>query len=324
MLITTQYDATIKNSAQTLLLVNALTSQSKEVFTLPNAEAGDGVVRYLASAQYNFDQSKIAYATILTDGQKNTGLEVWEYDLVKDLHILISKIGGGTMDTVDIVGYSSDEDYLVVYQYSNDGSMIDLGQVKMINLETKEVDSNIWQQAIARYFDLDDQQKVINTIGQPVMSPNGEAMVFTVPYDYYAQQYPDYFDKASRDELVIYHLSTHELEQVYLYNGESNDLNQSVVSYGYWRERDYYFPTIDSLNKYSLQSDRVQMVMAWPVDLVSESGSINLLLNIDNNSLLFTVPERIGVYYLDLAMGQTSIFSFGQGGSKLYYYINQK
>ncbi|MFH1667948.1 MAG: hypothetical protein ABH884_02930 [Candidatus Komeilibacteria bacterium] len=324
LLVTTRYDANIKHSAQTLFLVDVMTGLSEEVFTLPNVEVGDGDVRYLASAQYNLDQSKIAYATILTNGENNTGLEVWEYDLVKDLHILISKIGGGTMDMVDIVGYSSDEEYLVVYQYSNDGSLVDIGQVKLIDLNSKEINNNIWQQAIARYFDLDVDQQVINTIGQPLMSPNGEAMIFTVPYDYYAQQYPDYFDKANRDELVVYHLSTHELEQVYLYHGGPIDLNQSVVSYGYWSGQDYYFPTIDSLNKYSLQTDRVQVVMTWPTDLISEGGNINLLLNIEGSNLLFTIPERVSIYYLDLAIGQASIFSFGQVGSEFYYYINQK
>jgi hypothetical protein len=328
LLLTTRYDKNIEGSAQTLFLIDITFGLGEGIFTLPNTVTGDGDTRYVISAEFNLDQSKVAYATVLTDGDNNTGLEVWEYDRVKDLHILISKIDSGTADTLDVIGYSSEGDYLVVYQYSNDGSLADIGQVKLIDLEDKEIDSNTWSQAIARYFDLNDDAEPITSIGRPFMSPDGGVMMFILPYGFYAEQYPDYFDKAVRDELVMYDMNTHELESVYLYNGlVENSLDvfgESAISYGLWQEEDFYFPSIDGIHKYSLLAERVQEVLLWPADLVSEGNIINSLLSGDGDSLLFVVPERTDLYYLDLELGEASILSFGSDGPEFYYYINQK
>jgi hypothetical protein len=129
--------------------INLLTGQLTKMFSLPNVQVGD-LTRFITSAAFSPDGTKIAYVTNLSflPEERTDKFEVWEYDLVKDIHTLLVQLPGTVMGELEIVGYQNNLSNLIIYQYIADGVGYYVGQVKFIDLVTKEVSSEVFQAAL--------------------------------------------------------------------------------------------------------------------------------------------------------------------------------
>lgn len=255
-----------ENGGKDLIKLNLKSGEQELIFSLPNTKI-ENLSRYITGALYSVDKTKIAYSTSLYDFEqgKLDKLEIWEYLIAKDIHVLLMQVNGGIMVSLETIGYDSDQEKLIFYQYIAEEPGYILGQVKFIDLATGEVDDKIFQTAIDLYFEQSEESADrIKTLGYPYISPSANYLAFIVPAEYY-----DGDGTGVNNQVVLYNMKSQEIKLVYEnknFNDKENAKDWQTINQLVWLDDNLYIPTVGELVSVNSTSLKDRPVYKWSIE----------------------------------------------------------
>lgn len=266
LLVIKNYWQDKENGGKKLLEIELSTGSIKEVFQLPNFKVGDKA-RYISTAAYSPDNNFIAYTTNIDgleikDGNENRGpeyVEIWEYDINKDIHTLITQVDGGVYFGLDLVGYSSKQDYLIVYQYTGDASGISFGDTYFVNLHDQSIDKSTIPSALERFTKYD--KKDLPPLGRPHLSTNGEYIAFLLPVgSYFGGQ------ENIATPVILYDTKVHEFNDLYQFDkyelGDAAKDWQEVYHID-WNDDKLYLSANKQVLEYNIVTKKLRPLYEW-------------------------------------------------------------
>jgi len=258
-----------ENGGKKLLQMELSTGAIKEVFQLPSSKVGDST-RYISTARYSPDNNFIAYTTNvyspkLKEELENRGpeyVEIWQYDINKDIHTLITQIDGGIYFGLDLVGYSSKQNYLIVYQYTGDASGISFGDTYFINLNDQSIDKDTIVDSLVRFTK--NEKKDLPPLGRPYLSNNGEYLAFLLPVgSYFGGQ------ENVATPVILYDTKVHEFTDLYQFDkfklGDTAKDWQEVYSID-WHDTKLYLSTDKQVLEYNITTNKLRPLYEWTGD----------------------------------------------------------
>ena len=292
------------SGGQKLMKMEIATGELDEVLKLPNTKVGD-LARFITSAVYSPDNNFIAYSVYvfdieIIDGVGKEGpeyIEIWEYDIVKDIHTLITQIDGGLYMGVNLIGYDSEKKYLIVYQYVGDGPGASFGATYFVNLEDQSIDKITLKTAIERFSKYDKEN--VPPLGLPYLSSGGEYLAFLLPVGLY---YGGEGNVAT--PVLLYSTKTHEFTDLYQYDkfvlgGEAQDWQEV---YGIrWGGDGLYIATDQQVLEYNVTTTKLRPLYEWSDGYqerysVFASNDDGLIISMESESLFsyvdFTKAEE--------------------------------
>jgi len=296
---------------QDLWILDLLTGVENKIFTLPNVQVGE-FTRFISSAVFSPDQTKIAYVTHLFDfsEERSDKLEVWEYNLTKDIHTLLVQLSGVVMGELEVVGYQNDLSKLILYQYTADGAGYYTGQVRFINLASKEISENGFQIAMDTYFNQTSVSDYrIKTLGRPYLAPTGDWLAFVVPAEYYEGERKD-----SSRTVVLYDLKSHQIKSIYKqeeFAERGNFWEWQRIDQLVWKDGNLYIPAVGNLLAYNISTGKLRSVYQTSVPENDLEAYRYQVLAINDNGLV--TKTRLGGLVSYLSFVEARVYDLPAG-----------
>jgi hypothetical protein len=286
-----------ENGAKEVFELTLETGEINKVFSLSNFQI-DSKRKFITGAVYSADKQKIAYSTNLYDEEKaetseigSTSIEVWEYDIAKDMHTLITNVNGGVYSGLKMLGYDSLQENIIIYQFVADGAGSELGRVYFINIEQGIMDKDSFQLALDNYFSqTDEADNRVKTVGYPYLSPTSDYIAFILPSMFYLDDL-----SGNNNEVVIYDFNLHKISSIYV-DDSTTDIEtiNPVLSDLYWVGKNLYIPSPDELAMYNVDTKKLRSIYKW-----SGGNESHKLFAITDNSVLIQPKMNIAPIYID-------------------------
>lgn len=273
--------------AKELYELNLKTGDIKEIFSLPNKEVNNQT-KFITGAVYSQDKERIAYSTSLysdeslelTEGRLQS-IEIWEYDMIKDVHTLITEINGGIYSELKVLGYDNLQENLILYQFNADAGAIALGRIQFLNIAEGIVDKDSFQLSLDGYFSQKDKKDKIKTAGYPYLSPSGEYIAFVLP--------KMSWEGGNNNEVVLYNINLHQLKSIYI--DDLSAASSSSLNNLYWLDNYLYIPTNEKLVMYSVKADKIIPVYVW-----SDLSLVDKIYSITDNGAIVSIKDKLPIY----------------------------
>ena len=269
VLLIDEYVGDYENGGKHLTVLDMVSGEASMVFELPVEKDGD-LARILTDAVYSSDENIIAYLVFVYDNNNIYGaraerskfIEFWEYDINKDTHTLITQITGGLYSGMDLIGYDSQDDNLIVYRYTGDGPGISYGSTYFINLTDGVVDKIIIENDWKRFTKNKDIG--LSSLGLPRLSPSGEYIAFLPPVKSMADAMDQ--SKSIATPVVLYNTRSHEFSDLYQYDqfklGEEVEDWQKIYNIQ-WNYDKLYISTNEQVLEYNRTTTKLRPLYEW-------------------------------------------------------------